>query len=615
MNITKKPIFDGATQGIIGFEITLSDHVPYITKKVDQLSKIANKKFDLEYEIDDLYKNPHTKPEENDELKTLNEQLKKLVSEEERLDKELNYISENPWESDLNYGNSNDCEYLFKSFNSLGYATTLVTDASFINHNPEEYGDYPPYIDISVESFNALIKINFPNTGYSSEEDYFSFVFFTEHLLYGEVKSYGVAVCSNTLQSYSRFYKFCEWVRMDAEEDFVDNDLGYWGAEQIISEIGNSFSLDNCVINPGEINFRLHSDSIINIKELSCKIDFQDDGNYLIYIKIINGNPLIEKRDTLGFIIVDRDATLSEFENEIFTDESSSKAIELFRKLNGPSDRMVKTGNILILADPENHYEEEIAQLLAAQLSIKLSLEEVENQEVNSNFFLKNYATLSHFSSIASQGAGIAGAAGEIYFSKINKLLNQIDLLYKSTYQGNSALGGEAYYLRRGALLSELDQLLKHSFLRKVFDLPQDKKIKSALRLSSKSIVHYWKKSGVSDIPGYSTHIKNASQLLKIMRITGYVGIAFSAVNSANEIYHACSLGRANECKQVTFKEIGKFTGELAGGAFAMRVCLGFLPNIFTTAGCIVTLGILSGAGGGYLGESIGNSIYEATDE
>ncbi|WP_241618530.1 hypothetical protein [Rosenbergiella epipactidis] len=223
--------------------------------------------------------------------------------------------------------------------------------------------------------------------------------------------------------------------------------------------------------------------------------------------------------------------------------------IELFRKLNGPREKFIKAGNILIIANPESAYDNEIAQLTIAQKIVQEVIETVENEGINSDFFLDNYATLSNFFSIASQGTGIAGTAGEVYFSKINKILNQIDQLYKSTYTGNAALGGEAYYLRRGVLFSELDTLLKSSFLRQTLDLPQDKKIKSALRLSSKSIVHHWKKSGITEIPGYVTHLKNASKVVKLMRNIGYVGIAFSAMNSANEIHRACSVGRTNECK------------------------------------------------------------------
>lgn len=612
MNITKKPLLDAGNQGIIGFEITISSYFFNVNKANDQLNKIRDKRYDVEYIIDEWQESQSEIVEETDELQILKGTLQELITEEEKLTKEIDDYYNRHDETDQSNGEFNPYNHLYSDSRSLSYATTLDTDASFIKHKPDEFGDFPPYLSVNIESFKASIDFTFSSAIAEENRDDIVLRFFTDHTLYGEMKSYGVSISSYSTDSYSSFVKFCEWVRMDAEEDFVDDDLGYWGTDQTFSDGESLLSLDNCTISPGHTSLSLHSLSVINIKALSCTIDFHDEGKVSALIKIINGNELVEQRDTLGFMIANRDAILSELVNEIFTDKSPSEAIDLFRKLNGPDDSVIKAGSILILADPEYPYEEELAQLITAQKTAQLALEAVENEGINRDFFLDHYATLSHFSSIASTGVGITGTVGEVYFTKINKILNQIDQLYKSTYVGNTALGGEAYYLRRGVLFSELDTLLKHSFLRQVFDLPQDQKIKSALRLSSKSIVHHWKKSGTTEIPGYATHLNNASKLVKIMKTTGYVGIAFSAMYSANEIYNACSVGRVSECKQTTFREIGKFTGGIAGGALGMRICIGLFPNVYATAGCVITLGTLIGIGGGYLGESIGNDIYES---
>ncbi|WP_241587062.1 hypothetical protein [Rosenbergiella epipactidis] len=603
MSIFKKPLFHKNNQGILGFEITFSGYLFNESKYYDQLKKIRDKRGDLEYIIDEQQGNPSEYLKQKD-VQILKDSLQKLIAEEKSITKEINDYYHSYDETAESDGDFNPYDHLYSDSRSLSYATTLVTDVSFLTPIPEEFSDPPPYLWFDIESFSASIKINF------SEDIWVSIS--TRHVLYGECKFYGISICGGKGESYYDVNKFCEWVRMDGEVDYVDDDLGYWGTDQTICDGKPIFSLDYCNIGPGKVSFRLHSKINFNINQLSCDVHFHDDGNVNALIKVINGNELEERRETLGFIIVNRDATLKELENEIFTDESPSKAIALFRKLNGQDDNVIKAGNILLLTDPEHPCEEELAQLIAAQKTTQRALEAVEIEGIDRGFFLENYATLSNFFSIASTGIGIAGTVGEVYFNKINKILNQIDQLYKSTYIGNAILGGEAYYLRRGILFSQLDTLLKHSFLRQVLDLPQDKKIKSALRLSSKSIVHHWKKSGTRVIPGYATHIENASKLVKIMKTTGYVGIGFSALNSANEIYHACSLGRANECKQTTFREIGKFTGSMAGGTLGMRICLGFFPNVFATAGCVITLGTLIGIGGGYLGESISNNIYES---
>lgn len=607
MTIFKKPLFHKDNQGIIGFEITFSGYFFNESKYYDQLKKIRNKRDNLEYIIDEKQGNPSEYLKQKD-VQILKDTLQKLIDEEKNIKKEIDDYYNSYDETVESDGDFNPYDHLYSNSHSLSYATTLVTDVSFLTPIPEEFSDPPPYLWFDIERFSVSIKINF------SEDIWISIS--TRHVLYGECKFYGISICGRNGESYYDVNKFCEWVRMDGEVDYVDDDLGYWGTDQTIHDGKPFFSLDYCNISPGKVSFDLNSKIGININKLSCDIHFQDDGTVNALLKVINGNELEEKRETLGFIIANRDATLKELENEIFTDESPSKAIALFRKLNGQADSVIKAGNILLLADPEYPCEEELAQLIAAQKSTQRALEAVENEGIDRNFFLNNYATLSNFSSIASTGIGIAGTLGEVYFNKINKILNQIDQLYKSTYIGNAVLGGEAYYLRRGILFSQLDTLLKHSFLRQVLDLPQDKKIKSALRLSSKSIVHHWKKSGTSTIPGYATHLKNASKLVKIMKTTGYVGIGFSVLNSANEIYHACSLGRANECKQTTFREIGKFTGSMAGGTLGVSLCVAMtLTGPWSTIGCAVSLSIIGAEAGASYGESVGNILYSITEE
>ncbi|WP_241569444.1 hypothetical protein [Rosenbergiella collisarenosi] len=619
MDMTKRPILDPNNKGIVGFDINISTYFFNENKARDQCQKISNKIFDVNYSIDEFQKNDHDSPRYTEELEILKETLTALISERDKIEKELEDSFDAHYDADQNYGDFNQYSHFERESQSLSYATTLVTDASFIDHKPDEFNDSPPTLSIELASHRASIALAFSSTASAVDSDDIVLKIYTEHSLYGECKDYGVSVSGDSADSFSYFTKFCEWVRTDGEEDKVDDDLGYWGSDQTFSDGSSCFSVGACSIRPGSISLHVRCTTLINIKELFCTITFNDDGNSSARVKIINGNPLIEKRETLGFTIVKSDAPLHQLESEIFTTESPFKAIELFRKLNGPSDKHIKAGNILLLADPDSPYEKEISQLISAQKTAQLTLEVVDKEGVNSDFFLNNYATLSNFLSIGSQGVGIAGTAGEVYFSRINNILNQIDQLYKSTYVGNAALGGEAYYLRRGALFSELDTLLKKSFLRQVLNLPQDVKIKSALRLSSKSIVHHWKTSGITDIPGYATHLKKAGKLIGIMKTAGYVGIAFSAINSANEIYHACSIGRENECKRAKFREIGKFTGGMAGGiagaAKGASLCVAMtLTGPWSSMGCFLGLSIIGAEVGAYFGESTGDILYSVIE-
>ncbi len=100
------------------------------------------------------------------------------------------------------------------------------------------------------------------------------------------------------------------------------------------------------------------------------------------------------------------------------------------------------------------------------------------------------------------------------------------------------------------------------------------------------------------------------------MRNIGYVGIAFSAMNSANEIHRACSVGRTNECKQVKFRAIGKFTGEIAGAVKGSSLCIAMgISGPWSTVGCFIGLSIIGAEVGALLGESAGNILYSVTEK
>ena len=157
----------------------------------------------------------------------------------------------------------------------------------------------------------------------------------------------------------------------------------------------------------------------------------------------------------------------------------------------------------------------------------------------------------------------------------------------------------------------------------------QYSKIKNALGLSTSSITHKWNETGIGDIEGYATHIERAAKYVKAMRYTDYVGIAFSAVHSVNEINEACSTGREDECTKKKYTEVGSFSGGIvggiAGGALGTGICtlvFGFATIEVAGAGALVC-GVLLGSGGGFIGgeylsskgETLGESIYETVGE
>lgn len=182
---------------------------------------------------------------------------------------------------------------------------------------------------------------------------------------------------------------------------------------------------------------------------------------------------------------------------------------------------------------------------------------------------------------------------GQQYFSEIEQILIKIQQSYQNAYITRGALIGEQFYAERRMLFARLDSIFLRMFREKTGLAPYDN-IKRALGLSSSSIMHRWDQTGVRDIEGYATYIERSAKLVKLMRNMNRVAIGFSALNGANNIYDACTIGR--DCEKTTFTEIGKF----AGGVIAPWL----LETSITQAsiiGCNVALGILSAPLGGSL--------------
>lgn len=89
------------------------------------------------------------------------------------------------------------------------------------------------------------------------------------------------------------------------------------------------------------------------------------------------------------------------------------------------------------------------------------------------------------------------------------------------------------------------------------------------------------------------------------MKTFNKVGIALSALNGANSIYDACTIGR--DCEKTAYTEIGKFSGGLLVPAmFNASIKSG------TTAICSVVLTVLTAPEGGIGGIVCGIVVQAA---
>ena len=117
--------------------------------------------------------------------------------------------------------------------------------------------------------------------------------------------------------------------------------------------------------------------------------------------------------------------------------------------------------------------------------------------------------------------------------------------------------------------------------------------LKTALGISSRSLVHHWDKAGgPGQIPGYAAHVEATSRAAKYMKAGGYIGIGLGGVSSLLAIQQVCNGDSGAACERVNFTESGKFAGATTGGYIGGEI------GKYGSAPICVALGVSTGIGG-----------------
>ncbi|MHC8320075.1 hypothetical protein ACYZT4_05140 [Pseudomonas sp. GB2N2] len=326
-----------------------------------------------------------------------------------------------------------------------------------------------------------------------------------------------------------------------------------------------------------------------------------------------------------GFYVVPRSTTADKLEAQLFT-SASPAVIAKFKALN-PNLDQVKAGTMIVLSDPNNHLcTFEDALLMQAAGNVNRALEPLSSEEAD--FMARHYDEIAFLISKGSLGAG----AGLAMFSKnlddVRDILRDIESLHTRTFQANGHLKSSEFYAERKRLLTQLDtQLTK--LTKKSIGFPDHPNLKSVLGISTKSLVHRWRKAGaIGQIPGYATHIDAVSKAAKYVKYGGWVGTAVGGGASVIKVQGVCAEGNVEACEKVKFTEAGGFAGGVAGGALASAAITGSTVGWVCAALSVPTGGtaalvcglvvvgvgsIVGGVGGGKGGELIGEKIYETT--
>lgn len=323
-----------------------------------------------------------------------------------------------------------------------------------------------------------------------------------------------------------------------------------------------------------------------------------------------------------GFYIVPKTIAREQLQASLFSSPSAA-VLNRFHSLNPGSD-LVKAGSIIVLSDPNNQQcSREEAMLMAAAGKANAVADSMTADEAD--FMMRHRDEISTFLGYGSTAVGV----GEVMFARhlksVEDLFKDMNDLHRQAFQKHGHLRAPEFFAARKRLLTQLDLHL-NEFMRKGIGLQDHPKLKSALGISSRSLVHHWSHAGVvGSVPGHATHMSALANASKVIRAGGVVGTVVGSGASYLKVQEVCSAGDAEACRRVKFTEAGSFTGSVAATAFAGSTLIASAGAICVAIG-VGTLGVgglvcgalvvgagglVVGSAGAWGGEMVGEIIYE----
>jgi hypothetical protein len=237
----------------------------------------------------------------------------------------------------------------------------------------------------------------------------------------------------------------------------------------------------------------------------------------------------------------------------------------------------------------------------------------------------RHAAEIASFTGDTSTWLGVSAVVMEKHLARLRDILQDIERLHQDNYRQHGHLRSPPFFADRQRLLAQLDaHLLNSTRLRGQTTLGDHPKLKTALGISTRSLVHHWDKAGApGQIPGYSTHVNAISRAAKYMSTGGYIGIGIGGISSLLAIQEVCVGDSGAACEKIKFTEGGKFMGSTLGGfaggkaasAAAGPVCaaIGFTPvgKVICVALAVGTGAWMGTTAGEMGGEFAGEKLYE----
>jgi hypothetical protein len=243
-----------------------------------------------------------------------------------------------------------------------------------------------------------------------------------------------------------------------------------------------------------------------------------------------------------GFYVVPKSVSREALEATLFP-APDPQVMRKFRALN-PHRDVVKAGSMIVLSDPNNlQCTREEAQVMAAAETVNAALEDLTAEQAD---FMHRYAAeIASFTGQTSTWLGVSAVVMEKHLTSLRDTLQAMERLHQDSYRQHGHLKSTQFFTERKLLLAQLDaHLLNSTRLRGHTTLGDHPKLKNALGISNRSLVHHWNKAGApGQIPGYATHVESTSRAARYMQMGGYVGIGIGGVSSVLAVQAVCNGG------------------------------------------------------------------------
>jgi phage baseplate assembly protein gpV len=332
--------------------------------------------------------------------------------------------------------------------------------------------------------------------------------------------------------------------------------------------------------------------------------------------KIESQQPITDQAEP-GFHVVREPMSKNALLQNLYGDASAKP--DRFDRLNPNLGSRVLPGEMIVLGDPEGRAcTQEEAELMQVASQVNRQLRMLDESEAQ--FLTDHYDLLEMLTSNTATGISAGAVMISNQIKSIEGTLRNLESLHQESYKKYGHLNNEEFFSKRRALFKKLDFAMGN-IARKGMSLKDSPKLKSALGLSTKSLVHNWNQAGVRNIPGYATNYDKLAKLAKYARGGGYAANFLNAGVSGMRIIEVCGHGGQEECSKVKYAEGGRIGGSVGGGMVGALLC-GF--SAVTTAGvggvaCAIILGGVGSAIGGGLGgdwgEERGDQLYRYVED